>query len=238
MKLLHGYKSGSIVVCSAEYSTYDIRIKYLKRLDDEKQHQDLSDGELIEYGDRFDELVQLSLFLEDLIQNTKYIQGKVQKYEDAMKEKTTIDLTPIKYLKEHQKYVMNIQSEKGKAGIYCEIINIKEDSSAIGVFTTKRDKTKVFLGYVKKNEYVFTSRAENLYDEYKWELYKNGNDYDSNEIHKIKSKNGWAEKKQRPLYNSLELENIIKYINEDKYNFRYEFNDESSYLFSKRLSLN
>lgn len=144
-----------------------------------------------------------------------------------------INLTPLKYIKDNQKYIMNIQSEKGKGGIYCEIIDIEADKNSIGVFTNKRDKTKVFLGYVRKNEYIFTSRAEELYNEYQYELYENCNEYNSNKIDEIKSKDGWAEKEAKELYTKEELDNIFIAINEDKYNFRYDFNSESSYLFLK-----
>ena len=127
------------------------------------------------------------------------------------------------------KYIKNINSKKGKANIFYEIETTnKYDNEAIAIYTLNQKKEKIFLGYIKKNEVetIFTDAAN--------ELYEDAERFDNWQENKL-NKN-WAEVKEKiktPIFTKEELEKIKENINNNLYNFRFEFEENIGYLFLK-----
>jgi len=138
------------------------------------------------------------------------------------------------------KYAMNIQSEKGKEKIFCRLDSKnKYDSEAIAVYTLNQKKQEIFLSYICKNNFEYTKEAIILYEDLMdCKAYYALHYYDSIEgCKKYYNDENWGKTEKMPIYTNDELKLIIKDINNDMYNFRFDYDGNEAYLFLNKKGL-
>lgn len=130
---------------------------------------------------------------------------------------TTIDLTPLQH-SQNQKIALSWAIK--------DFLIVPEnnpyDPKALAVYKVDKQGMKFHIGYVRKNRYQYTKKAESLYDEYQcrvFELRDNGTS--ENEAYQTaqkeyRSKPGWGEKEPVAIWTEEQLENIVTHQNKYK----------------------
>ena len=142
----------------------------------------------------------------------------------------------------NSQYITNMSSHKGKGKISARYDRKNAyDSEAIAIYTENNKNKKVFISYICKNNFAFSKKANNLYNELQdeadkfieetgyntaeyWEKYQNLK-------YEYQSKENWAETISFPIYAEKKLKSIKSAINHEVYNFRYEYRENFPYLF-------
>jgi hypothetical protein len=131
--------------------------------------------------------------------------------------KKYLKLTDVKYAKE-EKY---LRKQRKKKNIFAILeTDNKYDENAIAIYTTKQDKTKVKIGYLRKYDYIFIYE-DNGAEEYEPEYYER-------EL---------LEVKKEAIYTDEELFKILDDINNDNYYYNYTACHNESYLILNGIEL-
>lgn len=142
--------------------------------------------------------------------------------------------------KKLSKYVKNMQTERGKANLICELEDHPEDPHAMKIYTLNGKKEKIFVSYVCKNNYMFTAKANALYQKYNDRVEELISDYGHMEdtaysiaFDEYSIKSNWAKNEKVGIYADEELTEIFNDINSGAYRLRYDYDLNELYLFPK-----
>ena len=134
-----------------------------------------------------------------------------------MKLPNTIRLTPLKYSK-NRSIAMAWKIKK----FFIVVENNSHDEKAMAVYKVDKNKNEYHIGYIRKNEYVFTKEAEELYSQYQDFVQHLTNECEGNQDLAYKeaqseyfTKEGWGEKVAVSIWTDHDILNILS--SQDKY---------------------